>query len=88
MSCKKFLIKLFEHYSNKRQKKYFTELQKRSCDELQVMEFDGNLYLSYRGCPLIDVNSLKGTIPEMLVQARDVWVKHHVKSGVRINTGF
>lgn len=42
---------------------------------LQVLEFSGELYLSYRGVPIINQALLKKTLPETLEESRNTLCK-------------
>lgn len=55
------------------------ELKRRSLDELQVMEYEGKLYLSYNGTPLVVADLLVNTLPETLESVRDLWLEYKLK---------
>ena len=47
------------------------ELDEASRREVQVMEFNGALYLSVSGVPLLGVDDLKGDLPAAVQAARE-----------------
>lgn len=46
-------------------------LDNLSCENINVMEFNGRLYVSYSGVPIVRVDDLKVKVPELLAQARE-----------------
>ena len=62
--------KLREDYREHRQQKRSQYLDNLSCDSINVMEFDGRLYISYKGVPIVRVEDLKVKAPELLAQSR------------------
>lgn len=55
------------------------ELKRRSLDELQVMEYEGKLYLSHNGTPLVVADLLVNPLPETLENVRDLWLEYKLK---------
>lgn len=76
---KNILLKFASRYEVRKQKKHLTELQRRSCDELQVIEFDGDLFLSYHNIPLVSESMLKNNITNTLNSSRTIWVKYQLQ---------
>lgn len=77
---KEFFEALRRQWTDKRQKKHIAELHRRSCDELQVVEFDGELFLSYHSIPLVNVALLKDNVTKTLNNSRSVWVQYHLRN--------
>lgn len=71
---------MVSQWAAKRQKKHLAELNRRSCDELQVVEFDGELFLSYHNIPLVNVALLKDNVTKTLSKSRSVWVQYHLRN--------
>lgn len=71
---------MMSQWAAKRQKKHLAELNRRSCDELQVVEFDGELFLFYHNIPLVNVTLLKDNVTKTLSQSRSVWVQYHFRN--------
>ena len=42
-----------------------------SCENINVTEFNGRLYISYKEVPIVRVDDLKGKAPDILAQARE-----------------
>lgn len=76
---KEFFESVMSQWAAKRQKKHLEELNRRSCDELQVVEFDGELFLSYHNIPLVNVALLKDNVTKTLNNSRSVWVQYHLR---------
>ena len=49
-------------------------LQAESRKALQVMEFNGELFLCFRGTPILREDQLMATLPEALEESRDTFV--------------
>lgn len=79
---KGFLSAIVARYATQKRKKYKAELHRRSCDELQVSEFNGRVFLSYKNVPLIDTEYLNDSIANVLEDMRTVWILYHLN---RIN---
>ncbi len=47
------------------------ELENLSCEQINVIEFNGRLYISYKGVPIVRVDELKAKAPEILAQSRE-----------------
>ncbi|MCM1140775.1 MAG: hypothetical protein NC453_19570 [Muribaculum sp.] len=62
--------KLREDYHESRQQKRSHYLDNLSCESINVMEFDGRVYVSYKGVPVVRVEDLKVKTPELLAQSR------------------
>ena len=79
---KEFLSAVVARYATRKRKKYKAELQRRSYEELQVSEFNGRLFLSYKNVPLIDTEYLNDSIANVLGDMRTIWILYHLN---RIN---
>lgn len=44
---------------------------------IQCCEFQGHIYLAYRGLPIVEATHLKGTLPQELEAARATYVAHY-----------
>lgn len=77
---REFFETIMSQWAAKRHKKYLAELHRRSCDELQVVEFDGELFLSYHNIPLVNITLLKDNVTETLSNSRSVWVQYHLRN--------
>lgn len=52
------------------------QLENISCKSINVIEFNGRLYIAHDGVPIVRVDDLKAKAPEILAQAREdylVW---------------
>lgn len=47
------------------------QLDNLSCGDINVIEFNGRLYISHKGTPIVRVDDLKVKVPELLAQARE-----------------
>lgn len=56
------------------------ELKRRSLDELQVMEYNGTLYLSHCGVPLVSAELLQKTLPATLDDVRQLWLDYKLNN--------
>lgn len=54
-------------------------LEQESRGAVQVMEFDGELYIGYHGEPLLPVDGLKWDLGATLTAARGAFVEWHRK---------
>lgn len=62
---------LREQYHASRCQKRVQYLNNLSCENLNVIEFNGRLYISYNGVPVVRVDDLKGKVPDILAQSRE-----------------
>lgn len=51
-------------------------LDKESREVLQAMEFDGDVYLCYKGVPLLNEDALMATLTESLEQCRSTYMEY------------
>ncbi len=58
-------------------------LERMSCEVVNVMEFDGKLYVSYNGVPVVPVENLNVTIEKLLAQSRKSYLAWQIKFGNR-----
>lgn len=47
-----------------------------SCQVLQAMEFNGELYICFKGTPIIREDLLTSTIPDVLEDSRNVYMNY------------
>jgi hypothetical protein len=53
-----------------KQQQQVRDLENLSCENINVTEFNGRLYISYKGVPIVRVDDLKVKAPELLAQSR------------------
>lgn len=58
-------------------------LERMSCEVINVMEFDGKLYVSHNGVPVVPVESLNVTVEKLLSQSRKSYLAWQTKFGCR-----
>ena len=58
-------------------------LERMSCEVVNVMEFDGKLYVSHNGVPVVPVESLNITVEKLLAQSRKSYLAWQTKFGNR-----
>lgn len=63
--------RLREQYHALRHQKRVQYLDNLSCENINVTEFNGRLYISYKDVPIVRVDDLKGKAPDILAQARE-----------------
>lgn len=54
-------------------------LRQQAKQVVQVMEFDGELYLCLNGTPLVKEYQIIPTLPTVCDQARETWVNYMMK---------
>lgn len=59
--------------------KYHNTLTQESNSAIQLMEFDGAIYLSHHGTPVLPVTSLRCEAVDAVSQSRKAWVDYHMK---------
>ncbi len=69
-SIKQWWLALKEARKAKLAEKEKVRLYKLSCTVINVMEFDGEMYISHDGVPIVNVNKLNIKIPELLQESR------------------
>lgn len=62
-----------------RQERHTKQLEKRSCESINVTEFNGCLYIAHDGVPIVRVDDLKAKAPEILAQAREDYLAWRAK---------
>lgn len=50
-----------------------------SCKSINVIEFNGRLYIAHDGVPIVRVEDLKAKAPEILAQAREDYLAWDMK---------
>jgi len=58
------------------------QLENISCKNINVVEFNGRLYIAYDGVPIVRVDDLKSKAPEILAQAREDYLAWREKFNV------
>lgn len=58
------------------------QLDNLSCRNINVIEFNGRLYVAYSGVPIVRVDDLKVKVPEILAQAREDYLAWKEKFNV------
>lgn len=71
--------KLREQYHEAQQQKRCRYLDNLSCDNINVIEFNGRLHIAYKGVPIVRVDDLKGKAPEILAQSREDYLEWKAK---------
>lgn len=62
---------LKERRRNSKLEKRTRKLDILSCETINVMEFNGRLYVAFDGVPIVRVDDLKVKTPELLAQSRE-----------------
>lgn len=70
-SIRQIWKRLREQYHASRHQKRVRYLDNLSRENINVTEFNGRLYISYKEVPIVRVDDLKGKAPEILAQARE-----------------
>ncbi|GAY31061.1 hypothetical protein [Prevotella sp. MGM2] len=68
-----------ERYQAKRQERYAKQLEQMSCKSINVIEFNGCLFIAHDGVPIVRVDDLKAKAPEILAQAREDYLAWRAK---------
>lgn len=55
------------------------QLENISCKSINVIEFNGRLYIAHDGVPIVRVDDLKAKAPEILAQAREDYLAWRAK---------
>lgn len=61
------------------EKRHQKELQERANSEIQVMEFDGELWLCHRNIPLIKQEWTKENLAKLTEKVRVNWLKYNIQ---------
>lgn len=72
---KDWLRRVIGRLKEQKQLKRQKSLSRLSCTDINVIEFNGRLYIAYQGVPVVRVDDLKVKAPEMLSQAREDYLK-------------
>ncbi len=70
-TIRQWFRKLKENHREYRKLKRAQYLDNLSCEKINVMEFNGRMYVSYNGVPIVRIEDLKVKAPELLAQARE-----------------
>lgn len=74
-----FFKDLCKKYSTAKNKKRANYLDNLSCESINVTEFNGRLYISFKGVPVVRVDDLKVKAPELLAQSREDFLAWRAK---------
>lgn len=73
-----FLNFIGRRFDSLKERRRISKLEKRtrkldilSCETINVMEFNGRLYVAFDGVPIVRVDDLKVNTPELLAQSRE-----------------
>lgn len=55
------------------------QLENISCKSINVIEFNGRLYIAHDGVPIVRVDDLKAKAPDVLAQAREDYLAWRAK---------
>lgn len=69
-----WLKRIKEQAHEAKQKKREQYLAKTSWEDINVIEFNGRIYISYQDVPIVRVDNLKVEATELLAQAREDYV--------------
>lgn len=61
------------------QKRRAKQLENISCKSINVIEFNGRLYIAHDGVPIVRVDDLKTKAPDVLAQAREDYLAWRAK---------
>lgn len=78
-AIRNWLKRIKERYQAACQERRAKQLDNISCKSINVIEFDGRLYISYDGVPIVRVDDLKSKAPEILAQAREDYLAWKAK---------
>lgn len=70
-AIRQWLQKSREQYHQTQKLKREHNLDNLSCENINVTEFNGRVYVAYRGIPVVRVEDLKIKVPELLAQSRE-----------------
>ena len=65
-----WLKNIVYQYNEQKKVKRRKTLNKLSCADINVIEFNGRLYIAYQGIPVVRTDDLKIKAPELLSQSR------------------
>ncbi len=60
-----------EQSQEAQQQKRNRSLAKTSWEKINVIEFEGRIYIAYNDIPIVRVDDLKVKVPELIAQARE-----------------
>ena len=73
-------------YKVKRKHKKQEELERMSCQTINVIEFDGELWVSYNDVPIVQVGCLNEAVEKVIASSRKgylAWkIKYNVRNGI------
>ncbi len=74
-----FFDKLSRKYYVSKLAKRNQRLNNLSCESINVIEFNGRLYISYNGTPIVRVEDLQTEVTEVLAQSRQDYLAWKAK---------
>jgi hypothetical protein len=69
-AIQEWVRKFFAQSQEARQQQQVKDLDNLSCENINVTEFNGRLYIAYKGIPIVRVENLNVEAPELLAQSR------------------
>lgn len=78
-AIRQWFHKLQEDYHASRQQRRSQYLNNLSCENINIIEFNGRLYISYKGVPIVRTEDLKVKAPELLAQSREDYLAWKAK---------
>lgn len=54
------------------------KIKRDALETLQVMEFNGKLYIAYDGVPIISADLINMDLPEALIEARETYGEYKI----------
>lgn len=70
-SFRQWIRRISERAHEAKQSKRKQDLDNLSCEYINVTEFNGRVYIAYKGVPVVRVEDLKTKVPELLAQSRE-----------------
>lgn len=78
-AIRNWLKRIKERSQAARQERHTKQLEKISCESINVTEFNGCLYIAHNGVPIVRVDDLKVKAPDVLAQAREDYLAWRAK---------
>lgn len=66
-------------FKQSKEARYQVKLNNHSCEAINVIEFDGRLYIAFEGIPVVRVDDIKVKAPDLLAQARADYLAWNAK---------
>lgn len=71
---KQWWLDMIEKQKQSRAQQRRTQLERNSCEFLQLMEFNGSEYISHNGVPIVKVDNLNTSAIKVLQQSRKDYI--------------